>query len=85
MTTKVIIAEAAVVGAVVVARGMAAPQPVPAPAGTTEATPAPSGIAKLQNGQRVTAQEAMDQEFAQKGIPVELRPRLVGEGPALAF
>ena len=34
-----------------------------------------------QNGQRVTAQEAMDQEFAQKGIPVELRPRLVGEGP----
>ena len=35
-----------------------------------------------QNGQRVTAQEAMDQEFAQKGIPVELRPKLVGEGPA---
>lgn len=35
-----------------------------------------------QNGQRVTAQEAMDQEFAQKGIPVELRPQLVGEGPA---
>jgi hypothetical protein len=34
-----------------------------------------------QNGQRVTAQEAMDQEFAQKGIPVELRPQLVGEGP----
>jgi hypothetical protein len=37
-----------------------------------------------QKGQRVTAQEAMDQEFAQKGIPVELRPRLVGEGPAFA-
>ncbi|UZX02632.1 hypothetical protein F8G81_08410 [Arthrobacter sp. CDRTa11] len=35
-----------------------------------------------QNGQRVTAQEAMDQEFAQKGIPVELRPQLVGQGPA---
>lgn len=35
-----------------------------------------------QNGQRVTAQEAMDQEFTQKGIPVELRPKLVGEGPA---
>ena len=35
-----------------------------------------------QNGQRVTAQEAMDQEFAQKGIPVELRPQLVGPGPA---
>jgi hypothetical protein len=34
-----------------------------------------------QNGQRVTAQEAMDQEFAQKGIPVELRPQLVGDGP----
>jgi hypothetical protein len=34
-----------------------------------------------QNGQRLTAQEAMDQEFAQKGIPVELRPQLVGEGP----
>ncbi len=34
-----------------------------------------------QNGQRVTAQEAMDKEFAQKGIPVELRTRLVGEGP----
>jgi hypothetical protein len=35
-----------------------------------------------QNGQRLTAQEAMDQEFAQKGIPVELRQQLVGEGPA---
>jgi hypothetical protein len=35
-----------------------------------------------QNGVRVTAQHAMDQEFAQKGIPVELRPQLVGEGPA---
>ncbi|MDR6417264.1 hypothetical protein [Pseudarthrobacter sulfonivorans] len=34
-----------------------------------------------QNGKRVTAQEAMDKEFAQKGIPVELRPQLVGEGP----
>ena len=196
----VALAAAAVVGAVVVAGGMGAPQPVPAPAGTTEATPAPSGntteaaptpsaspsattpavlttggvpcivanidqlmntparaiepiveteqhyytvlgcadgwlaysisddgvrdlqldggnawyrIAKLQNGrflfdvqapwstvfnwkfqalnndvsqngQRLTAQEAMDQEFAQKGIPVELRPQLVGEGPAAA-
>ena len=196
----VALAAAAVVGAVVVAGGMVAPQPEPAPAGTTEATPAPSGtitdpaptptdspsattpavlttggvpctvanidqlmntparaiepiaeteqhyytvlgcadgwlaysisddgardlqldggnawyrIAKLQNGrflfdlqapwstvftwkfqalnndvsqngQIVTAQEAMDQEFVQKGIPVELRPRLVGEGPAFA-
>jgi hypothetical protein len=35
-----------------------------------------------QNGQRATAQEAMDKEFAQKGIPVELRRQLVGEGPA---
>jgi len=24
----------------------------------------------------------MDKEFADKGIPVELRPRLVGDGPA---
>ena len=193
------LAAAAVVGAVVVAGGMGAPQPEPAPAGSTEATPAPSNttvappapspsqsatapailttggipctvanidqpsntpgraiepiaepeqgyytvlgcadgwlaysisddgtralqldggnawyrIAKLQNGrfvcdlqapwstvfswefqalnndvsqngQRVTAQEAMDQEFAQKGIPVGLRPQLVGEGPAFA-
>ena len=34
-----------------------------------------------QNGQHLTPQEAMDKEFAEKGIPVELRPRLVGEGP----
>ena len=33
------------------------------------------------NGQRVTAQQAMDNEFADKGIPVGLRPQLVGEGP----
>jgi hypothetical protein len=197
----VTLAAAAVVGAVVVAGGMVAPQPVPAPAGTTEATPSRSGtteavpspsaspssasptapapavlstggvpctaanidqlfqtqaparkpipaaeqhyysvlgcaddwlvyeisddgvralqldggnawyhVARLQdgrflfdvqapwatvfnwkfqalnndvsqNGRRVTAQEAMDQEFALKGIPVELRPRLVGDGP----
>jgi hypothetical protein len=35
-----------------------------------------------QNGQRLTPQEAMDKEFADKGIPVELRPQLVGDGPA---
>lgn len=29
-----------------------------------------------------TPQEAMDQQFAQVGLPVELRPELVGEGPA---
>lgn len=37
-----------------------------------------------QNGQQVTPQEAMDKEFADKGIPVELRQRLVGDGPAPA-
>lgn len=35
-----------------------------------------------QNGQRLTPQQAMDKEFADKGIPVELRPQLVGDGPA---
>jgi hypothetical protein len=35
-----------------------------------------------QNGRSLTPQEAMDQEFAQKGIPVELRRQLVGDGPA---
>ena len=30
-----------------------------------------------------TVQEAMDDEFATKGIPVRLRPQLVGNGPAL--
>ena len=35
-----------------------------------------------QNGQRLTPQQAMDREFADKGIPVELRPQLVGDGPA---
>lgn len=33
------------------------------------------------NNKGLTPQQAMDQEFAEKGIPVELRPRLVGEGP----
>ncbi len=35
------------------------------------------------NNQGLTAQQAMDQEFIQKGIPVKLRPQLVGEGPAV--
>lgn len=34
------------------------------------------------NNQGLTAQQAMDKEFAEKGLPVELRPQLVGEGPA---
>lgn len=34
------------------------------------------------NNQGLTPQQAMDKEFAQKGIPVELRPQLVGDGPA---
>ncbi|UVJ41005.1 hypothetical protein [Arthrobacter sp. CJ23] len=34
-----------------------------------------------QNGQVLAPQQAMDQEFAVKGIPVELRPQLVGEAP----
>jgi len=34
------------------------------------------------NNQGLTAQQAMDKEFAEKGIPVTLRPQLVGEGPA---
>lgn len=33
------------------------------------------------NNQGLTAQQAMDQEFSKKGIPVELRPELVGDGP----
>ncbi|MEV7663012.1 hypothetical protein [Paenarthrobacter sp. NPDC089316] len=36
----------------------------------------------VQNGQYATAQEAMDHEFATKGIPVRLREQLVGTGPA---
>jgi hypothetical protein len=35
-----------------------------------------------QNGQVLTPQQAMDKEFAEKGIPVELRPQLVGNGPS---
>jgi len=34
------------------------------------------------NHQGLTAQQAMDKEFAEKGIPVNLRQQLVGEGPA---
>jgi hypothetical protein len=34
------------------------------------------------NNQGLTPQQAMDKEFAAKGIPVELRPQLVGDGPA---
>ncbi len=34
-----------------------------------------------QNGRHLTPQQAMDQEFAQKGIPVRLRPQLLGDGP----
>ncbi len=34
------------------------------------------------NNQHLTPQQAMDKEFSTKGIPVDLRPRLVGEGPA---
>lgn len=34
------------------------------------------------NNQGLTAQQAMDKEFAAKGIPVKLRPQLVGDGPA---
>ncbi|MDQ0769754.1 hypothetical protein QF031_002503 [Pseudarthrobacter defluvii] len=34
------------------------------------------------NNQSLTPQQAMDKEFGQKGIPVELRPELVGDGPA---
>ncbi|MGO4806781.1 hypothetical protein AB4089_16830 [Arthrobacter sp. 2MCAF15] len=34
------------------------------------------------NNQGLTPQQAMDKEFAEKGIPVELRPQLVGDGPA---
>jgi hypothetical protein len=35
----------------------------------------------VRSGQYATAQEAMDHEFATKGIPVRLRPQLVGNGP----
>ncbi|WP_454811435.1 hypothetical protein [Paenarthrobacter nitroguajacolicus] len=35
----------------------------------------------VQNGQYATAQEAMDKEFTDKGIPVRLRAQLVGPGP----
>ncbi|MFP5311130.1 MAG: hypothetical protein ACLGH7_01750 [Actinomycetes bacterium] len=34
------------------------------------------------NNQGLTPQEAMDRDFAAKGLPVELRPELVGNGPA---
>ena len=34
------------------------------------------------NNQGLTPQQAMDKEFADKGIPVELRRQLVGDGPA---
>ncbi|NYD79440.1 hypothetical protein [Arthrobacter cupressi] len=34
-----------------------------------------------QNGQHLTPQQAMDKEFADKGIPVDIRPQLVGDGP----
>ena len=37
---------------------------------------------QAMNNQGLTAQQAMDKEFAEKGIPVKLRPKLVGEGPA---
>ena len=36
----------------------------------------------VQNGKYATVQEGMDNEFATKGIPVRLRPQLVGPGPA---
>ena len=34
------------------------------------------------NNQGLTPQEAMDRDFATKGLPVELRQQLVGEGPS---
>ncbi|WP_160666590.1 hypothetical protein [Pseudarthrobacter sp. ATCC 49987] len=34
------------------------------------------------NNQGLTPQQAMDKEFVEKGIPVGLRPQLVGDGPA---
>ncbi|WP_115787333.1 hypothetical protein [Arthrobacter silvisoli] len=37
-----------------------------------------------QNGQYLTPQQAMDKEFADKGIPVGIRPQLVGDGPVAA-
>lgn len=37
---------------------------------------------QAMNNQGLTAQQAMDKQFAQNGIPVELRPQLVGDGPA---
>lgn len=36
---------------------------------------------EVQHGEYATAQEAMDQEFMSNGIPVQLRPELVGAGP----
>nr|CAD47878.1 hypothetical protein [Paenarthrobacter nicotinovorans] len=36
----------------------------------------------VQNGKYATVQEGMDHEFATKGIPVRLREKLVGPGPA---
>ncbi|WP_457949442.1 hypothetical protein ACTAQI_02935 [Pseudarthrobacter sp. alpha12b] len=37
---------------------------------------------QAMNNQGLTPQQAMDKEFEQKGIPVELRQELVGDGPA---
>lgn len=37
---------------------------------------------QAMNNEGLTPQEAMDKQFAQNGIPVELRPQLVGNGPA---
>ncbi|MDQ0664929.1 hypothetical protein QFZ35_003427 [Arthrobacter ulcerisalmonis] len=37
---------------------------------------------QAMNNQGLTPQQAMDKEFEQKGLPVELRPELVGDGPA---
>lgn len=34
------------------------------------------------NNEGLTPQQAMDKQFGQNGIPVELRPQLVGDGPA---
>lgn len=36
---------------------------------------------QAMNNQGLTPQQAMDREFEQKGLPVELRPELVGDGP----
>ena len=37
---------------------------------------------QAMNNEGLTPQEAMDKQFAQNGIPVELRPQLMGDGPA---